>query len=252
MRIYTLTRDKKVQTLTSTTGLTALDTSVHVYYEVFDQNQPLPDFKNLSSEEQVRAATYRNAEARKQFMWTRSRLRELLSKHLEVDARQLVLGYGRYGKPYLVDLKQHRSLEFNVSHSGNMALYGFTRGAKLGVDIEILRPTCAALAKRILTLEELRISTPMPDKTRQSAIITAWSCKEAVLKGLGSGLQGQLPSIEAPADILLTGEGDFIYQENKNAKSWRIWAWSPVTGYRAAVAVNDEHRHLVKKTLGRL
>ena len=56
----------------------------------------------------------------------------------------MLFSYGPKGKPglapeFLKAVPQAGDLRFNLSHAGGLALYGFTRGRDIGVDIEQIR-----------------------------------------------------------------------------------------------------------------
>jgi len=101
---------------------------------------------------------------------SRQALREILSRYLGLPADELRFERGRHGKPRLAT--PGAELEFNLSHSGSLALVAVAR-REVGVDVE-------------------RIRTKRPvDFYRR------WADREARAKCLGTGLTGQEPA-EAP------------------------------------------------------
>ena len=71
---------------------------------------------------------------------------------------------------------------------------------------------------------------------RQAAFLRAWTCKEAVLKALGRGVQSldccevTLADREPAAVCSVDGDG-------RAGERWELMAWTPRAGYLAAVAV---------------
>ena len=87
----------------------------------------------LSADEQVRAARFRFAEHRDRFSAGRGLLRELLGGYVQRPAATLRFAQGAQGKPHLVG-EAAGALHFNLSHSGERALYAVAR-REVGVDI---------------------------------------------------------------------------------------------------------------------
>ncbi len=88
----------------------------------------------LSTEEMVRAERFRFLEHRQRFILSRGILRQILSQYLHQPAESISFTIGEQGKPYLQD--NPISLQFNLSHSADIAVYAFTLGNEIGVDIE--------------------------------------------------------------------------------------------------------------------
>ena len=55
--------------------------------------------------------------------------------NLRTDPREISFRYGPSGKPELAG-RGDESLQFNLSHSGGLALYAISRARELGVDLE--------------------------------------------------------------------------------------------------------------------
>jgi hypothetical protein len=62
-------------------------------------------------------------------------------------------------------------MEFNLSHSGNLALYAFTRGRAVGVDVELIRemPDADDLAERFFSVTETALLRALPLDRRSLA-----------------------------------------------------------------------------------
>src|SRR5271155_1853637 len=79
----------------------------------------------LNDEERARAARMVNERDRE--LWRRSRglLRALLGRYLQREPRSLRFVVGEHGKPALAQDASPR-VAFNMSHSGQIALYAFS------------------------------------------------------------------------------------------------------------------------------
>ncbi|NJN62368.1 MAG: hypothetical protein HC795_13305 [Coleofasciculaceae cyanobacterium RL_1_1] len=94
----------------------------------------------LSDDERDRADRYRQPRDRQQFVITRGLLRQRLGDYLECPPELLRFYYGSHGKPELDPAFQpDRSLWFNTSHSGGVALLAFSWDGAIGVDLEAPR-----------------------------------------------------------------------------------------------------------------
>jgi 4'-phosphopantetheinyl transferase len=92
----------------------------------------------LSDDEHRRALRIAGDGARRDWRRARGVLRELLGRYLQCDAAAVRLTVGAHGKPELADADE-RPLFFNLSHSGELALYAFALEAPIGVDVQVAR-----------------------------------------------------------------------------------------------------------------
>jgi 4'-phosphopantetheinyl transferase len=156
----------------------------------------------LSDEERARGQ--RMLRDRDRELWRRSRgvLRALLGRYLQLDPRTVRLAATPHGKPVLADDPQE--LHFNLSHSGDLALYAFSATVSVGVDVELERRHVDVLAVAARTFgpaeaERLRGLDP---SVRRREFLRAWVRHEAELKCLGVGIGG--------ADVDLAGPRPWI------------------------------------------
>ena len=131
-------------------------------------------------------------------------------------------GGAGHGKPHLAG---RPDLDFNLSHSGELALIAVTRGRRVGVDVERVRPRTDVLAiarGSLSTREHQAIESLGTDDARRTAFFRCWTRKEAYLKGLGVGLAGGLDT------------------DPDEAHGWRIRSLVAPPGYKAAVAAEGQ------------
>jgi len=149
--------------------------------------------RTLNSDELERAARFRVEGAARRFVVARAMLRSLLGRVTGVDPADVVFAYGEHGKPRLAD----EGPEFNASDSGDFVVVGLASTA-IGVDLEVVRllGRRRRLARRICTDRELEALVAVPDDDRDAAILRLWTCKEAALKAVGTGLSGGVRNIE--------------------------------------------------------
>jgi 4'-phosphopantetheinyl transferase len=146
----------------------------------------------LCEEERDRAERILNKQEGE--LWRRSRglLRELLGRYLGLEPTSLRFVLGAHGKPALAQAGAAalNSLPFNMSHSGELALYAFSDAGAVGVDVEVVRRPVneVAIAARMLGANEAQRLQALDQPSRQREFLRAWTRHEAELKCLGVGI----------------------------------------------------------------
>ncbi len=192
----------------------------------------------LSIDEQRRADRFHFERDRHRFTAGRGILRNILSRYSGIKPALLEFSYSPRGKPALRSDSAGGALNFNLSHSGGLALYAVTRHRQIGIDLEILRPMPDAekIAARFFSANESAALGHLPPTHKQEAFFLCWTRKEAYLKAVGQGLTG-LDDVEVsltpgePAKILSIS-GDI-----KEASRWSLQHLTPASGCVGAVAV---------------
>ncbi len=140
----------------------------------------------LCDEERARAE--RLVSERDRRLWTRSRgvLRALLGLYLQRDPSALRFSSGPHGKPAL----EPAGPSFNLSHSGQLALFAFTERRAVGVDVEVARRPIdeLALAARVFGPEEAMRLEGLDRAARRREFLRMWTRHEAALKCRGAGI----------------------------------------------------------------
>jgi 4'-phosphopantetheinyl transferase len=137
----TLQRQANTESLLATPNQFLLgETGVHIWRVSLEQPpENVERFRQLlSRDEQIRVDRLRFEIDRTHFVVARGCLRTLLAQYLKNLPEEIKFSYSDYGKPQLAD--PETTLRFNLSHSGSLALYAFTRTGEVGVDIERIRP----------------------------------------------------------------------------------------------------------------
>lgn len=195
----------------------------------------------LSADEKARADRFYFPQHRQRFIVGRAKLRHLLGRYLDIEPNRLQFEYSDRGKPTLAKSFGNR-LKFNLSHSQEIALYGFTLDRNIGVDLEYLnsKTDVEEIAKRFFSAREYAEITSLPPQVRREAFFRGWTVKEAYLKATGDGLAGSLDGVEVclnPDKVasLLTIRGD-----TQIAAGWSIYHFAPMPNYLATVAVEGQ------------
>jgi 4'-phosphopantetheinyl transferase len=190
----------------------------------------------LSERELDRASKLKLPRIREQFLAARSRLRLLLGSYLNLLPRDVPIEYFDGGKPYLA--APFQSLHFNVSHSENCAVFAITSLGRVGVDLERVRPMAnlLGLVDRFFATGEKSRFRDLAEAVRQACFFRIWTCKEAILKAIGRGVQSldcceMLVDPDAPTLVLR------LIDDDEPHARWHLHEWEPEPGFLGAVAV---------------
>lgn len=197
--------------------------------------------EHLSSDELERAERLRGSEVGRRWLVSRGALRAILGAELGTAPASVRLRLGPHGRPGLEPTVHEQDLDFNLSHSGEMALVAVGRGLRVGVDVERLRPGRNPLrvADRYFSPAEVAAVRAVPEAERPGAFLRYWTAKEALAKGLGLGLQAPIGGLE-----LAVQPGGAMVPVHE-AKDWRVFELEVPSGYFAALAVDDPEAQIV-------
>jgi 4'-phosphopantetheinyl transferase len=196
----------------------------------------------LAPDESARAERFRFERDRRRFTVARGVLRTLLGRYLGTDPRVVAFRYETHGKPVLDGEPAAHGIRFNVSHSGEMALYALARGREVGVDVEEVRrmEDGLGIAERFFSPAEVAAFRSLPAEIRDDAFFNCWTRKEAYIKAVGEGLSFPLHVFDVslapgePARLLAS-------RDPRQAERWSLRGLpDPAPGYRAAVVVEGE------------
>lgn len=146
--------------------------------------------KLLSKAEITRADRFRHRRDHDRYVAAHARVRQILARYAGIDAAKLEFEVSEFGKPSLGAGTERQGINFNLSHSGDRFLLGIVRNARIGVDIEEIKPESATsdVAERFFTKRENADLQSLPPEDRIVAFFNCWTRKEAYLKALGCGL----------------------------------------------------------------
>lgn len=147
----------------------------------------------LSTDEQTRAAGYKLAAPRTQFILARGFLRQTLSSYVSAAPESLRFGTTGNEKPVLLN---DGPLHFNLSHTANAIALVIANDRPVGVDVEQvqLRRSMDAIARQQFHPAERADWEAADESHKLNVFYRIWTCKEAYLKGLGRGFAQSLSS----------------------------------------------------------
>jgi len=193
----------------------------------------------LTDDELDRANRFSLEIDRQRFIAARGTLRSILSRYLTIYPSHLRFHYNQYGKPFLAPEFSAYRLNFNLSHSGRMALYAITRNMEIGVDVERVRSDFEyeEIAEGFFSANEVAILRRIPTKKKLEAFHYCWTRKEAYIKAHGKGLSLPLDSFDVSLAPWKPAIGLITKDEPQENSHWTLVDLKPGLGYVAALAV---------------
>lgn len=198
----------------------------------------------LSTEELERARRFHFERDRRRYAAARGILRLLIGRYLALAPAAVPLNVDHYGKPHVASEQNASALQFNLSHAAGLALYGFTRHRRIGVDLEQVRPdvAIAEIAASHFPPGEIERLRALPPAQQAEAFFVCWTRHEALLKARGCGLAGPPPAEEAflPSESAQGSAAGVGASETQ----WTATTLIPALGFVGAVVVEGSSRPL--------
>ncbi len=179
----------------------------------------------LAEDENRRALGYHSPRHRMAFSVGRGLLRVVLSQYLNQRPEQIVITYGRHGKPQVAN----SPLGFNLAHSGQLMVVAIATNKRLGIDVEQIRPMAErdAVVRQLFSPTEQVRFFQLPEEERDVAFFHLWTKKEAYFKAFGNGW-AERPVAEEPGPDLC------------------FFDWTPREGYVARIAIEGKPWGLIE------
>ena len=156
----------------------------------------------ISPDERVRHARFYFERDKNAFLIARGTLRQLLGNYIGVKPEAICFAYNEWGKPSLSE-SIATGLKFNIAHSEGIALFAFSAGRELGVDVEFHRDNIDfdELANSVFSERERSAFLALPQNQKKTAFFAIWTRKEAYIKARGKGLAIPLESFDVSQDL---------------------------------------------------
>jgi 4'-phosphopantetheinyl transferase len=187
----------------------------------------------LSTDEQERAAKFKFQRDRRRYIVAHATLRSILAAHMTKSPQELTFTHGKNGKPYLAGTDIERDIQFNLTHSHEVALLAVTRGQEIGVDVEYMNRDFAftEVAERFFTASEVQALLALPVPLQKQAFYKCWTSKEAFLKAKGTGLSGEL------GEVTIELIDNHSVKVKATLPDWSLTELMPCDGYVGALVL---------------
>ncbi|MEP6732480.1 MAG: 4'-phosphopantetheinyl transferase superfamily protein [bacterium] len=213
--------------------------AVHVWRIRVDEMADNGRLSVLSGKEQERARRFHFDTHRRCYIVSHSATRRILGGYSGASPETLTFTEGEFGKPSLVRAPGACALEFNLSHSGDLALLAVSRGGEVGVDVERWNAQIEHLnlAEHFFSESEQQALRGLThaDELVVAGFFAAWSRKEAYLKASGHGITRGLHHFDV---TLVPGDDARLVADRMDDSATERWVMRdlPVDdGYSGAV-----------------
>lgn len=183
----------------------------------------------LNEDENKRAQRFHFERHQRRFTAARAIMRLILSRYSGIDAKALEFNFNKQGKPAI----QHPSqIQFNLSHSGEMALLAVGKTWPMGIDLELFsaRPYLG-IAKSLFSAEEITAFEKTSQPLKVISFFHLWAQKEAFIKASGLGLS--YPTTEFSVSDELAKHYSVL--DKLHHKEWQMLGFMPAVGCCAAL-----------------
>lgn len=155
-------------------------------------------FSNLTSEEKLRAAKFRNPAHGSRWAGFRHGLKSILAKYVDVSAKEIAFSLECNKKPVLSGCN---GIHFNLSHCETRGIVGISSLCSIGIDIEKRRPMkeLDEIIQRFFSKQESKALADLPEPDKQKAFFRVWTRKESLIKANGLGMQMPLNDFVVPS-----------------------------------------------------
>jgi 4'-phosphopantetheinyl transferase len=152
----------------------------------------------------------------RQFAAAQAALRTVLARYLGEPPAGIAFRRGQHGKPFL-EQRYELDIQFNLTHSHDLAVAAVTAGSEIGVDLEKVRarPAAERLAARFYAERERATLEQSPAEQRERFFFRLWTRKESHLKATGTGLSVTLRDIDT-----LSPDSEWWYHEFEPASDY--------------------------------
>ena len=198
---------------------------------------------HLAPDELERLARLHRSEVGRRWLVSRGSLREILAAELGTSPPSVRLKLGPHGRPGFDPETHQTDLDFNLSHSGDVALMATGRGLRVGVDVERLRRGRDPLRVADRYFSAAEVEAPFAPFRRPIARRPSFATgppRRRWRRGSGSGCRPRSASSSSPRNP----GGTMV--PVRLARDWRLVELTDLpSGYCGALAVDDDAARIV-------
>jgi len=150
------------------------------------------EFEKILTEDEIVLRSKFTSERARKFTTTRATLRILISAYTGIEPADVRFRYGPRGKPFLLEPGRERDprVQFNLSDSSDVVVFGFASDREIGVDIERVRhlERWKKISARFFGEAVAADLDTLPAAERDREFIRRWVMEEARIKATGQGI----------------------------------------------------------------
>jgi len=203
----------------------------------------------LTDEEKERSERFKFYKHRKLFIASHGFLHTVLSNYIETPLGEIQFDYNEHGKPSIAESQNPMGINFNLSHSGHIAILAVCKQHHVGIDIEFKerKADWQGITKRFFTEKEQSSLFKLPEDSRKDAFYQMWTRKEAHMKVTGLGLT--LPPTQFEISVPPDGAeflGNLNSKEKNFYKMQEIHLPEMHKDYSACLSADFDFRNITK------
>lgn len=189
----------------------------------------------LAPSEIERMHRFGRDDLRDRYVVGRATLRTILGELLDIEPRRVEIVGGRRGRPELA-ARHAGGIDFNLSHTRGTAVFGVTRGARIGMDIEHRDRTLNVdgVGRKFMTPREQARLAALDADARRRELLLLWTCKEAMSKATGDALGAPFRALDVDTQArraLVSGPAPYVPAD------WTLHSVEASDGFIATAAV---------------
>jgi len=230
------------RTLGGAQALNENEVRVHLYDLTVNELR-FRELQSFLSDEECRKydRTLSVVERRRQIV-ARGLLREALAEIIGAHPSDLRIQATEIGKPYLV-LDSAASIQFNLSHTGDLLAIAFSQHREVGIDVEKARDAedldCDRAAQLAFGEGELAEFMSLPMDLRRQGFFDGWVRKEAFSKAVGMGMTLPFDQFRITVDPRLPAE---ISPPESERRRWILRDLDIGPNHHGAIAIGRGRR----------
>jgi len=167
---------------------------VHILFAQFTTQFSAEKYDALASHLPLNIITeinkYKSWQSKQSRLLGKHLLRIALGRYFD-DPKSILsaIQFDPYNRPFIPG-----DIDFNISHSGNRIIVAICKGARIGIDIEKIRPLDVMKFKNYLQPEE--VTQLQKSDNPLNLFFELWTKKESIIKADGRGLFKTIKNIK--------------------------------------------------------
>ncbi|VAW65176.1 hypothetical protein MNBD_GAMMA08-1431 [hydrothermal vent metagenome] len=144
----------------------------------------------LSAAEKERSERFKFYKHRKAFIASHGFMHRVLAYYINTPENEIDFSYTDRGKPSIIESQNKHNIQFNLSHSNNIAMLAVCKKYAVGIDVEYAnkKNDWSGISKRFFTENEQQLLFSLAAEKQRDAFFQIWTRKEAHMKVTGKGL----------------------------------------------------------------
>lgn len=217
---------------------------VHIFFSLIpdpDKTEEKKYLTYLDAAEKKRLQSYKTEGKRREFLYGRYLMKNLISKYLQNSAKEVQLKIDSFKRPYL----SNAELEFNLSHSFGGFAFILSKSFKVGIDVEYKkRKLSLEDGKHVFMKGEKASLGEKGPRAAKMEFLKRWTLKEAIYKAAEQGPKLLFNRFEISFNPLrLRSHSKYL-----TSSGWDLGQVSPHADYQLAFAIDNPEELAISYT----